>query len=322
MVDTYRKVFLDYLNKKGVKKEPVNLYEPIDYILKLGGKRLRPILTLMSADAFGVDYKTALDAAMAVEVFHNFTLIHDDIMDDAPLRRGHKTVHEKWNTNIGILSGDAMMINSYQFLESYESAVFKELMVVFSKTAIQVCEGQQMDVDFETRSDVTIDEYIEMIGLKTSVLVACALKMGAIVANASDENTGKIYDFGLNLGLAFQLQDDYLDTFGNPKTFGKVIGGDIMENKKTFLYLTALKKSSDGNRKILLELYSKKLMDNTQKIADVKKIFIDCGIPLVIKNEIEKYTQKAFDSLDHLLLNSDKKDYLKVFGESLMNRNV
>ncbi|MCL4144881.1 UNVERIFIED_CONTAM: hypothetical protein GTU68_063636, partial [Idotea baltica] len=201
---------------------------------------MRPILTLMASDIFSADYKKAMPAALAVEVFHNFTLIHDDIMDDAPLRRGKKTVHEKWDINTGILSGDAMLILAYQFFEDYEPATFQKLAKLFSKTALEVCDGQQLDVDFETRNDVTIPEYINMIRLKTSVLVAAALQMGAIVAETSEENERLIYNFGLNLGLAFQLQDDYLDTFGDPETFGKLIGGDIIENKKTFLYLKCL----------------------------------------------------------------------------------
>ena len=212
----YQKEFLSYLESKQWIHEPKNLYEPIDYILKLGGKRIRPVLTLMAADIFSSDFKKALPAALAVEVFHNFTLIHDDIMDAAPLRRGKATVHEKWDTNTGILSGDAMLILAYQYFENYEPIVFQKLAKLFSKTALEVCDGQQLDVDFETRNDVTIPEYINMIRLKTSVLVAAALKMGAIVAEANNENANLIYDFGLNLGLAFQLQDDYLDTFGDP----------------------------------------------------------------------------------------------------------
>ena len=233
----YQKSFLQYLEAKNWIQEPKNLYEPIDYILQLGGKRIRPVLTLMAADIFSGDFQKALPAALAVEVFHNFTLVHDDIMDDAPLRRGQATVHEKWDLNTGILSGDAMLILAYQYFEDYEPHVFQKLSKLFSKTALEVCDGQQLDVDFETRNDVSIPAYIDMIRLKTSVLVAAALKMGAIVAETSNENANLIYDFGLNLGLAFQLQDDYLDTFGDPETFGKQIGGDIIENKKTFLYL-------------------------------------------------------------------------------------
>ena len=231
-IQHYQKHFLEFLASKNWKREPINLYEPVDYILKLGGKRMRPILTLMAADIFSKEYKKAMPAALAVEVFHNFTLVHDDIMDDAPLRRGKETVHEKWDINTGILSGDAMLILAYQFFEEYEPIIFQKLAKLFSKTALEVCDGQQLDVDFETRNDVTIPEYIHMIRLKTSVLVAAALQMGAIVAETSEENEQLIYDFGLNLGLAFQLQDDYLDTFGDSETFGKQVGGDIIENKK------------------------------------------------------------------------------------------
>jgi geranylgeranyl diphosphate synthase type II len=322
VISKLRKEFLEYLESVVKVKEPTNLYEPIEYILKLGGKRMRPVLTLMSADLFGVDFYAAMNAAMAVEVFHNFTLVHDDIMDDAPLRRGKVTVHEKWNPNIGILSGDAMMISGYQYLETYDPEVFKKLVQVFSKTAIEVCEGQQMDVDFETRADVKIEEYLKMIGLKTSVLVGCALKMGAIVAKTSEENAQLIYNFGLNLGLAFQLQDDYLDTYGDPITFGKIIGGDIMENKKTFLYLVAIRDCNEEDHMILLDLYSEKRADNKDKIRAVKRIFSQYEIPRIIKTEIEIYTQKAFECLDLIAISKSKKVALKEFGNSLMQRDV
>ena len=243
---TYRTTFLDFLESNSFDKAPVNLYSPVNYILSIGGKRMRPILTLMATDLFGGDSKDSLHAAMAVEVFHNFTLLHDDIMDDAPLRRGKQTVHEKWDVNTAILSGDVMMIKAYGFLMEYKGEVYRAVMEVFNQTAIEVCEGQQMDVDFETRSDVSLEEYVEMIKLKTSVLVACALKMGAVIAGASDKDADLIYDFGLNLGLAFQLQDDYLDAFGNPETFGKQVGGDIIENKKTYLYIIAEQRANDG----------------------------------------------------------------------------
>ena len=274
----YQQEFLQFLKSKNWVQEPKNLYEPIDYILQLGGKRIRPVLTLMAADIFGSDYQKALPAALAVEVFHNFTLVHDDIMDDAPLRRGKETVHEKWDINTGILSGDAMLILAYKYFEDYEPVVFQKLAKLFSKTALEVCDGQQLDVDFETREDVTIDEYMNMIRLKTSVLVAAALKMGAIVAETSEENANLIYDFGLNLGLAFQLQDDYLDTFGNPETFGKQVGGDIIENKKTYLYLKTLETASLEDKKILEELYSKKIDNNLIKIKTVKELFIKNNI--------------------------------------------
>jgi geranylgeranyl diphosphate synthase type II len=318
----YQKKFLTYLESKNWIHEPKNLYEPIDYILKLGGKRIRPVLTLMASDIFSGDFKKALPAALAVEVFHNFTLIHDDIMDAAPLRRGKATVHEKWDTNTGILSGDAMLILAYQYFENYEPVVFQKLAKLFSKTALEVCDGQQLDVDFETRSDVTIPEYINMIRLKTSVLVAAALKMGAIVAETNDENANLIYDFGLNLGLAFQLQDDYLDTFGDPETFGKQVGGDIIENKKTYLYLKALAVANEDDKGKLHYLYRKKLKENTVKIADVRRIFQLNDIPLLIKQEIEKYTEKAFETLAKMDLEDADKQRLKNFGLWLMNRAV
>ena len=318
----YQKEFLAYLESKNWIYEPKNLYEPIDYILKLGGKRIRPVLTLMISDIFSRDFKKALPAALAVEVFHNFTLVHDDIMDAAPLRRGKATVHEKWDTNTGILSGDAMLILAYQYFENYEPIVFRKLAKLFSKTALEVCDGQQLDVDFETRSNVTIPEYINMIRLKTSVLVAAALKMGAIVAETSDENAGLIYDFGLNLGLAFQLQDDYLDTFGDPKTFGKQVGGDIIENKKTYLYLKALAVSNTEDCGKLEHFYRKKLKENSVKIGEVKRIFELNDIPFLIKQEIENYTEKAFATLTKMDIEIADKKRLKDFGLWLMNRAV
>lgn len=318
----YQKEFLSYLESKQWIHEPKNLYEPIDYILKLGGKRIRPVLTLMAADIFSSDFKRALPAALAVEVFHNFTLIHDDIMDAAPLRRGKATVHEKWDTNTGILSGDAMLILAYQYFENYEPIVFQKLAKLFSKTALEVCDGQQLDVDFETRNDVTIPEYINMIRLKTSVLVAAALKMGAIVAEANDENANLIYDFGLNLGLAFQLQDDYLDTFGDPETFGKQVGGDIIENKKTYLYLKALEVATEDDKGKLAYLYRKKLADSADKISDVQRIFELSDIPLLIKQEIENFTKKAFNTLAQMDIKDTDKQNLKNFGFWLMNRSV
>ena len=318
----YQKEFLSYLESKKWIHEPKNLYEPIDYILQLGGKRIRPVLTLMAADIFSNNVSKALPAALAVEVFHNFTLVHDDIMDDAPLRRGKATVHEKWNINTGILSGDAMLILAYQYFENYEPVVFQKLAKLFSKTALEVCDGQQLDVDFETRSDVTIPEYINMIRLKTSVLVAAALKMGAIVAETTEENASLIYDFGLNLGLAFQLQDDYLDTFGDPETFGKQVGGDIIENKKTYLYLKALEVANDDEKGKLQYFYKKKLNENSVKISEVTRIFELNDIPLLIKQEIANYTEKAFDTLAKMSIEDIDKQSLKDFGLWLMNRSV
>jgi len=321
-IQHYQKDFLNYLDSKTWAREPKNLYEPVDYILKLGGKRMRPVLTLMAADIFSKSYKKAMPAALAVEVFHNFTLVHDDIMDAAPLRRGKKTVHEKWDVNTGILSGDAMLILAYQFFESYKPETFQKLAQLFSKTALEVCDGQQLDVDFETRSDVTIPEYMNMIRLKTSVLVAAALQMGAIVAETSNENEQLIYDFGLNLGLAFQLQDDYLDTFGDAETFGKQVGGDIIENKKTFLYLKCLESANQEDQNKLNFYYTQTCKDNDVKVTEVTRIFERYDIPFLISKEIETYTNKAFSRLTTMNIDEKSKAGLKNFGLWLMKRTV
>ncbi|MDG2274220.1 MAG: polyprenyl synthetase family protein [Flavobacteriaceae bacterium] len=318
---SYQKEFQQYLDKKEWIREPKNLYEPIDYIIQLSGKRIRPILTLMAANILSDDYKKAFPAALAVEVFHNFTLVHDDIMDDAPLRRGKKTVHEKWDLNRGILSGDAMLILAYQYFENYTPEIFQKLAILFSKTALEVCDGQQLDIDFETRNDVTIDEYLNMIRLKTSVLVAAALKMGAIVAESSEKNANLLYEYGLNLGLAFQLQDDYLDTFGNPETFGKQVGGDIIENKKTYLYLKAMELSSDNDKQKLAFFYNQKLEDNSIKIDEVKRIFEKYEIPSLIQQLIHDYTSLAFNLLEKMNMSKLNKEKLTEFGSFLMARD-
>lgn len=321
-ISQYQDFFINYLETQSINKEPKNLYDPIQYILSLGGKRMRPVLTLMASEVFDTDYKVALPAAMAVEVFHNFSLVHDDIMDDAPLRRGQETVHEKWDLNTGILSGDAMLILAYQYFEQYDPTVFRDLAKLFSKTALEVCEGQQWDVDFEKRNDVTIPEYLKMIEYKTAVLVAAAMKMGAIVAKTSEKEADFIYDFGLNLGLAFQLQDDYLDAFGDPETFGKQVGGDIMVNKKTYLYLKAREFSSAEKALELEKLFSLQLDDNTEKIATAKAIFNESGASKATQDAIEMYTFKAFETLEKMDINAEKKDILRTFGENLMGRKV
>lgn len=318
----YQHIIREYFSGLSLQKEPQNLYKPIQYILSLGGKRMRPVLTLMAADAFGTDCKKALPAAIAVEMFHNFSLVHDDIMDDAPLRRGNQTVHEKWDINTGILSGDAMLILAYRYFENYEPATFAALAKLFSQTALEVCEGQQLDVDFEQRKNVTIPEYLTMIQYKTAVLVGAAMKMGGIVAGTTADNCNLIYDFGLNLGLAFQLQDDYLDAFGNPETFGKQVGGDIIENKKTYLYLKALQHCNPYQKERLLQWYAIQPEDKENKVKDVKQLFITTGADAATKEAIEAYTRKAFERLEKLDITPDKKVLLKNFGEKLMARNV
>ena len=321
-ISKYSDALVAHLANKVTLKEPASLYEPIDYILTLGGKRLRPVLTLMSADFFGGNYKQALDASLAVEMFHNFSLVHDDIMDNAPLRRGHQTVHEKWDVNTGILSGDAMLILAYQLFETYRPEVFMQLAVLFSKTALEVCEGQQYDVDFETRNDVTISQYIKMIEYKTAVLIGASLQMGAIIADASQSCQEKIYAFGKNLGIAFQLQDDYLDAFGNPLTFGKQVGGDIIANKKTFLYLTALQKSTPSKAQELSSLFATMPKDPSEKITAVKEIFVCSGAAKATEDEIARYTNTSISLLQDIKISQQHKDTLKSFADFLMNRNV
>lgn len=321
-ISEYRKEIVNYLQEKVQVKEPANLYEPMVYILEQGGKRLRPVLVLMATEIFDCDHRKALDAALAIEIFHNFSLVHDDIMDDAPLRRGKDTVHEKWDINTGILSGDAMLINAYQLFENYEGTVFKELAKLFTRTAIQVCEGQQYDIDFETRDNVTIENYLKMIEYKTAVLVGASLQMGAIVAETSKDCKEAVYEYGRLLGIAFQLQDDYLDAFGDPETFGKQVGGDIIENKKTFLYLKTLESASEKEARQLEHLYTINPEENSGKIEAVKALFESSGAAELTRVEIQKYTEKAFRILDKIELPEVKKQPLRKFGEMLMERQV
>ncbi len=321
-LDFFQKEFKSFLDSKIQIKEPENLYEPISYIMNLGGKRLRPVLTLMATNLLGGDHKEAMHAALAVEVFHNFTLVHDDIMDRAPLRRGKPTVHKKWDINAGILSGDAMLIQAYSLLDYYSDPMFKQLVNIFNITALEVCEGQQMDIDFETREDVSVDEYLEMITYKTAVLVAAALKMGAVIAGASEREQDAIYQYGIHLGTAFQLQDDYLDTFGDPERFGKQIGGDIIENKKTYLYLKAREMASTGDQKELMDLYSLEPSDPSVKIEIVSSIFKRSGAEQETKSAIEENTQKAYNSLENLSTHTEAVATLSAFAEKLMGRDI
>ena len=320
-VNQYREVFVDYLKKFPMNREPSNLYDPVSYILTLKGKRLRPILTLMATDIFSNSYKSGLDAALAVEVFHNFSLVHDDIMDSAELRRGNKTVHKKWNVSTGILSGDVMLIQAYQLFENYEGEVFVDLAKLFSKTAIEVCEGQQYDVDFETRDNVKTSDYLKMITYKTAVLLGASMKMGAIIARASKEDQNKIYDFGKYLGIAFQLQDDYLDAFGDETKFGKKIGGDILENKKTYLYLKAIEFLSEDKKNQLIGLYANN-NSSEEKIKTTKALFKESGSVDYTVKEIKKYTNSAFEILESLNISKEKKKLLYEFGNSLMDRKI
>lgn len=318
----YKQFFEIALENSYSTSPPAALYQPIYYLLNLGGKRLRPILTLMAADIFGNNHRKAIDAALAVEIFHNFTLMHDDIMDSAPLRRGSATVHNKWNTNTAILSGDAMMILAYQALESYKDPLFRKLNSLFSKTAIEVCKGQQYDLDFKTQLEVTQGDYLEMIRLKTAVLVGCSLKMGALIGGANQADSKNLYDFGVLLGIAFQIQDDYLDAYANPESFGKQLSGDIIENKKTILYHQAMENGSSKEKTTLRNWFSTEVKekDVSKKINAVKSLFDKTGASDASKALVIKYTQAAFEKLDILDISDNNKIIFKTFGTNLMER--
>jgi len=322
ILSKYNQVLIDSLERAVANKEPQQLYDPIRYILSLGGKRIRPALTLMVCDFLGNDFKKAIPAAMALELFHNFSLMHDDIMDNAPLRRGQKSVHEKWDVNTAILSGDAMLILAYRFFEEYDPITFKALAELFSETALQVCEGQQLDMDFETRVDVKVEEYLKMIEQKTAVLVGASMKMGAIVAEASDQEKDAMYEFGKNLGIAFQLQDDYLDVFGDPETFGKQVGGDIIANKKTFLYIMAEDLAAKAEAEELTHLFGINPKDPEGKIMRVKDIFVSSGAAKATRLEIQKFSNLADSELNKSTILEDKKESLRKFAFDLMQREV
>ena len=320
LIKLYADLINESLKELSFSKTPESLYDPIKYILEIGGKRIRPYLVLMSTSVFGADPKLSLNAALSVECFHNFTLMHDDIMDSAPLRRGNETVHLKWDINQSILSGDALLIYSYKLLEDYNPIVFKKLNTVLNTTALQVCEGQQFDIDFEKNPDVTFKNYINMIKLKTAVLVGASLQMGAIIAEANENDLQKIYDFGVNLGIAFQLQDDYLDTFGEESLVGKSIGGDILENKKTALFHLCLLNANKNQSKSLKTLYSQK--NSIDKVAKVTQIFKTTKADIDNLKLVENYTNLALNSLNHLSISNEKKDELIEFSNSLLDRKL
>lgn len=300
-----------------IPESPDNLYSPIGYFLNLKGKKIRPILTLLSAELFGENIKKAKHAALAIEIFHNFTLIHDDIMDEAPLRRGQQTVHEKWNTNIAILSGDVLMIKAYEQLALCPPALLPDLITIFNKTAVEVCEGQQMDMDFETREEVNQEEYIQMIKLKTSVLLGCALEMGAIISQTSKKNRLEIYQFGVNIGIAFQIQDDILDLYGDKEKVGKQVGGDILANKNTLLSILAGSLANDEQAKKLKLLKSEK--DTNIKINGTKSIFDELGVKLKCLQIMQDYHQKALNHFNAVQSENQSLAILDV-TQALMKR--
>jgi len=296
---------------------PKQLYQPIEYVLGLGGKRMRPILVLMAHQLFNDDLTKAISPALAIEVFHNFTLLHDDIMDKAPLRRGKQPVHEKWNNNVAILSGDTMLVQAYQLMCNVDKDVLKEILDAFNKAAIQVCEGQQWDMDFETQSDVSISDYLKMIEYKTAVLLAAALQIGGITGGASLKEQNHLYEFGQNLGIAFQLKDDLLDVFGNPDAFGKQVGGDIRANKKTFLYLKALALANKNQHADLIDYFSATEVVE-DKVEAVKSIFSALNIHNITSELMKAYHAKAMRHLD--AIDSQNKEPFLDFSAMLLDR--
>lgn len=302
-------------------RRPMGLYEPVSYVLSLGGKRIRPVLMLMAYNLYKEDVESIFSQATGIEVYHNYTLLHDDLMDKADRRRGKPTVHKVWNENTAILSGDAMLVLAYQFMaEGCPASLLKPVMGLFSQTALEICEGQQFDMDFETRDDVSETEYLEMIRLKTSVLLAAALKVGALLGGASQKDADRLYDFGMNLGVAFQLKDDLLDVYGDTNVFGKNIGGDILCNKKTYLLIQAFRQASDAQR-IELERWGKaEQFDPAEKVASVTALYDAIGVKTLCEQKIQTYTQRAEESLALVGVSSERKRELRELMESLMYR--
>lgn len=309
-----------YIASLPYERKPKTLYEPIEYVLAAGGKRIRPSFVLMAYNLFHDDVDRILPVATALETYHNYTLLHDDLMDKADMRRGRPTVHKKWDDNTAILSGDTMLVLAYEHLAKCDTKYLKPALDLFTETALEVSEGQQFDMEFETRNDVAEEEYIEMIRLKTSVLLACALKMGAVVAGASDADANALYAFGEKVGLAFQLQDDLLDVYGDPKVFGKAIGGDITSNKKTFMLINAFNRADDETRAELERWTTATKFDPAEKIAAVTEIYNRLGIDKLAEQRIKEYFEQSRQHLDELSVSDDRKAVLREYTERMMNR--
>lgn len=309
-----------YIASLPYERKPKSLYDPIEYVLAAGGKRIRPSFVLMAYNLFHDDVDRILPVATALETYHNYTLLHDDLMDKADMRRGRPTVHKKWDDNTAILSGDTMLVLAYEHLAKCDTKYLKPALDLFTETALEVSEGQQFDMEFETRNDVAEEEYIEMIRLKTSVLLACALKMGAVVAGASDADANALYAFGEKVGLTFQLQDDLLDVYGDPKVFGKAIGGDITSNKKTFMLINAFNRADAGTRAELERWTTATEFDPAEKIAAVTEIYNRLGIDKLAEQRIKEYFEQSRQHLDELSVSDDRKAVLREYTERMMNR--
>jgi geranylgeranyl diphosphate synthase, type II len=320
MIKQYAEAIQKQISVQSFGKQPDSLYEPIRYILDLGGKRLRPLLVLLGYSLYKKDFRRAVPFAVAVEAFHNFTLMHDDIMDKAPLRRGKQTVHKKWNVSTAILSGDVMLVKVYEMFSKLEADKFKAVMKVFNKCAAEVCEGQQWDMEFETRSKVSEEEYIEMIRLKTAVLLGFSLELGAILADAPESDRKFLREFGVNIGIGFQLKDDLLDAFGDPKKFGKQVGGDIIANKKTYLLITALAKAEGKSKKELNAWLASTKFKKQDKVEAVKNIYSDLQIPVLTSKKIDHFFKKGFQQLSRVSAHEQRKALLRTFAEQLIER--
>lgn len=301
-------------------RRPESLYEPIKYVLSMGGKRIRPTLMLLAYNMFRDDPERILMQAVALETYHNYTLLHDDLMDHADLRRGHETVHKRWNDNQAILSGDSMLVLAYERMAQCPADKLGEVLFLFTQTALEIGEGQQYDIDFETRNDVSEDEYIEMIRLKTSVLLACALKIGAVLAGASKADADNLYKFGEQIGLAFQLQDDYLDVYGDPKIFGKAVGGDIVSNKKTYMLINAFNRADSSQRAELQRLINTESFDRDKKVAAVTALYNEMSIDKMAKNKMDFFYEQSQRYLDRVSVQEECKCELRAYAERMMKR--
>lgn len=319
-INFFEKRINEELEKVLVIEEPRSLFDPAVYVFSLGGKRLRPILTLMAADLFNKDIENAVNPALAVEIFHNFSLLHDDLMDNADVRRGNATVHKKWSENTAILSGDAMVIEAYKYIVNVPDRYLRKVIDLFSQTAMEICQGQQYDMDYEKRMDVAENEYLNMIRLKTAVLIGCSLKLGAIVSDAPEVDVEALYQFGINLGLAFQLKDDLLDVYGDFKTFGKKPGGDILSNKKTMLLIKALENSNDLQKAELDKWLTVQNFNPEEKINAVKNLYDDLNLRLLVENMVEKYYLASLECLSSINVPDVHKKNLIDLSEQLMHR--
>ena len=320
LIKSYQESINKGLNAISYPEHPERLYEPIRYFIDMGGKRIRPVLTLLAAEMYDFPVEKSLNAALAIELFHNFTLLHDDIMDNASLRRGRATVHEKWNPSVAILSGDAMLITAYKLLTQNDPVVLPQLLTTFNNVAIEVCQGQQLDMDYEEKSVISVDEYINMIRLKTAVLLGAALKIGAIISGAPIDSANLLEQFGVNVGIAFQLQDDLLDVYGDMHEFGKIIGGDIIANKKTFLMVKALELAKGEDTK-LLQKWIHTSNEPDEKIKNITRIYNDLGIHELTVAKMRLYSNKAYEDLERIDLPNNKKETLSRLTEKLLLRN-